>query len=613
MMLSQFKHQKLPTDKPTIRLIKIEKKKVDNEIACMIRHVELSSEKTVYSALSYVWGDPKLTREIRLRSDTREVWYTFALHENLWRFLNFAWNQGYFDCWYWTDCICLDQVSDEEKGHWIPRMGKIYFYAERVVAWLDLDMDVGDQLRPVRDKLDTMYPLERLDESWFLQNEVAGEAAEAVREAEYWSRIWIMQEVVSAKLVVCIVGNMQVDNITLGRMVAFPINHHARTWELLQKTLQQNRAFNLRRLEQHGLDSRSKKERPRLNTVDLWQLLALVTRDNYGYTKRHDLVYGVLGLAGTNQDGKDPVEHIKVDYSKSSAYVIMDALLESYSVWPVDWDDQRHKEAIHLLLREVDKESVFKVLEEYMTHNTTSERHRNLTRLLLRSCDAVYSVFETTALPPSGFCQQDTFRNLLRQLREKFLADSGIDYWSSSDRSDGSRRWKIQHNAIMLGIALVLENYHEQERGRVFDSWKAHREQYVLTSTQIWWCEGCLPSRRLTKQLQELSRGEELTPEWMELYQESRWKQKERDAQRIHCSVSTFANGLSKKFHEACACQKACISRNCDGSAMSFEILGAGFRLTLRNIRQLEKKLEIHIWISPPEVDDDLAGGPGFP
>lgn len=97
-MSEQFKYQKFPTDKPTIRLIQIEKNLVHDEIACTLRHAEPSTEKTVYSALSYVWGDPNRNRTIRLQKDTSDVWYTFALHENLWRFLNFAWNQGHFNC-----------------------------------------------------------------------------------------------------------------------------------------------------------------------------------------------------------------------------------------------------------------------------------------------------------------------------------------------------------------------------------------------------------------------------------------------------------------------------------------------------------------------------------
>lgn len=117
----------------------------------------------------------------------------------------------------------------------IPRMGKIYHHAERVVAWLDLGLEVGEQLRLARDELASMGPYESLDQSWFLEKEEQRKAAEAVRNAQYWSRIWIMQEVMSAQLVVCLVGNMEVDNITLGRMVAFPENHHARTWERLQR------------------------------------------------------------------------------------------------------------------------------------------------------------------------------------------------------------------------------------------------------------------------------------------------------------------------------------------------------------------------------------------
>lgn len=598
-----------------IRLIKIEEQKIDDEIACTVRHVEPSSEEPVYSALSYVWGHAEANKEIRLRRDTSEAWEAFALHENLWRFLNFAWKKKHFDRWYWTDFICLDQTSHEEKEYWIPRMGKIYHHAERVVAWLDLE-HIGDQLLLARDELKKMGERGRLDESWLLEHEASREAAEDVRKATYWSRIWIMQEVVSAQLVICLVGNMEVDNITLGRMVAFPENHHARTWERLHEDMNYDPCW----WAKVGTDAVNIRwsDDERLKKVDLWRLLSLVTRDEYGYTNRQDLIYGILGLAATHPDGTNPVEHIKVDIKRRPVFVIMDALLESYPVRGCDWDSQRYKHAVYLLLREVDipevniqtKKSVFEVLQQYMDDIKTTERHKDLARLLLLSCDAMFSVFAGAALPPEGFCEKDTFCTLLRQVQEHLNKDDRTRYGTS-------RTWTIQHNAIMLGIALVLETYYEDidELGRVFGSWEEHRQESALKRKELWRCAVCAPGRRLPKQDQQLSEGE-LDERWMKLYQESRLRQKDRKARAIYFKVSTSVQGLSPELHDACGCQKACISRKCDGSAMVFELWEAAFRLELRNIRHLESntgKLEVHIWLLPPltEADKVLTGESG--
>lgn len=254
------------------------------------------------------------------------------------------------------------------------------------------------------------------------------------------------------------------------------------------------------------------------------------------------MVYGILGLAGLQPDGTKPAAHIKVNYEKPSVYAIMGALLESYPALGLTWDNQRYKQAIYILLREVDiltKESVFKVLKEYIHDTETSKRHKYLTGLLLQSCDAMFFLFATTALPPEGFCEKDTFCTLLDVLKEHLNQDERSVY-------TGSRTWAIQHNAIILGIALALKTYYEDinELGRVFNSWKDHRQQSVLESTGIWRCAVCTPCNRLPKQGQPPSRGEP-DEQWMELYQESRREKKDREASAIYLKASTSVQSLS--------------------------------------------------------------------
>ncbi|KAK8151974.1 heterokaryon incompatibility protein-domain-containing protein, partial [Phyllosticta citribraziliensis] len=135
-MPNKFQYTELST-RSTIRLIKIQKQKVNDTIVCVLRHAEQTDIE--YYALSYVWGDATPTREILVETEDAPAGesFIFPLHENLWRFLDWAWHQGKFDRWFWTDRICLNQKDEKEKAHQIPRMGDIFQNATQVVAWLN--------------------------------------------------------------------------------------------------------------------------------------------------------------------------------------------------------------------------------------------------------------------------------------------------------------------------------------------------------------------------------------------------------------------------------------------------------------------------------------------
>ncbi|KAH8761004.1 heterokaryon incompatibility protein-domain-containing protein [Diaporthe sp. PMI_573] len=83
-----------------------------------------------YSALSYVWGDPKPTRQIYLGD------YLIDVHETLWEFLDETQTSQEAETWFWTDFLCLDQSDKTEMGEQVQRMGDIYSGAEETLAWL---------------------------------------------------------------------------------------------------------------------------------------------------------------------------------------------------------------------------------------------------------------------------------------------------------------------------------------------------------------------------------------------------------------------------------------------------------------------------------------------
>ncbi|KAK8235125.1 heterokaryon incompatibility protein-domain-containing protein, partial [Phyllosticta capitalensis] len=190
-MSNEYKYTKLATAS-TIRLIKLESQKLDEKVACVIRHVEQSDFE--YHALSYVWGDPTPTREIYLSNGPGESkpneFCLFAVHENLSRFLSWAWDQNIFEQWIWTDRICLNQEDSEEIAQQVPRMGKIFCDAVMVMAWLGMPYEHGQHLIPLRNWWGSSGDPQITEDTQL--------AARAVLESDYWTRIWIVQEVLMA-------------------------------------------------------------------------------------------------------------------------------------------------------------------------------------------------------------------------------------------------------------------------------------------------------------------------------------------------------------------------------------------------------------------------------
>ncbi|KAK7535537.1 heterokaryon incompatibility protein-domain-containing protein [Phyllosticta citricarpa] len=280
-MPSEYQYAPLATPS-TIRVIKIEEQKVNNAVACIIRHVEQSEFE--YEALSYVWGDPKPTRHVYLgnEADQRNL---FPIHENLGRFLNWAWGRRMFDRWIWTDRISLNQDDSEEMAQQIPIMGKIYQNAKQSLTWLGMSEKDGEHM-------ESFEPRGHKGKGSNSTAKNAKLAARRVQSNEYWGRIWMAQEISCAKRVAVWIGNWELEfeslHTTLGQFEKdedFPID----------------KQFLLR---QGGGES------------ELLQMLLWVTESGFESSRPQDRVYGLLGLVAANSDGTSPVDHIEIDYNK---------------------------------------------------------------------------------------------------------------------------------------------------------------------------------------------------------------------------------------------------------------------------------------------------------
>jgi hypothetical protein len=159
-------------------------------IKCTIKHIKLSS-KTRYEALSYMWG-PQVFRAIELDGKLCKV------RINLWQAL-FRLRFENRSRILWIDALCINQADLNERNHQVTQMGKIYRNASTVVAWLGepdsassaaikmlLEAGLGRASRVAYPILFRDCPTNALD------------AVHAIFLQEYWTRLWIVQEVTLA-------------------------------------------------------------------------------------------------------------------------------------------------------------------------------------------------------------------------------------------------------------------------------------------------------------------------------------------------------------------------------------------------------------------------------
>ncbi|KAF4834728.1 Heterokaryon incompatibility protein 6, OR allele [Colletotrichum siamense] len=103
-------------------------------VKCQLRTVYLSEDPR-YHALSYVWGDSKDMRWIKVNGTLFPV--TVNLYDALIAFRKVPSDNVLSPPFLiWVDAICINQHDEKEKNRQIPRIGQIYAAAERVIIWL---------------------------------------------------------------------------------------------------------------------------------------------------------------------------------------------------------------------------------------------------------------------------------------------------------------------------------------------------------------------------------------------------------------------------------------------------------------------------------------------
>lgn len=266
-----------------------------------------------YTALSYTWGTATSESDVvRILLHGQD----FVIRTNLWSYLRRA-RQDPMLCnkLYWIDALCIDQTENgveghREKNHQVNMMCHIYSNACEVVCWLG---DPDTNLSKVNRDLEALGR-HLINRKCMAEKECKQERQWAlsgllyIMQLKYWSRIWIVQEVVLAREAVIRCGDF------------------AYSWDdilSLRKSLEIRRSIDTRTSLDDQLDwSESEpiavwcmeKALGRRHSI----MDALYDFRNHDCSDRRDRIYALLGLF--------PFAPVEADYNKSCAELYIEFL-----------------------------------------------------------------------------------------------------------------------------------------------------------------------------------------------------------------------------------------------------------------------------------------------
>ncbi|KAL6709822.1 hypothetical protein ACN47E_000607 [Coniothyrium glycines] len=338
---ARFKHSPLNLDAKQIRLLRIQPRLPnDDTIRIEIIHIDYSDDISTatsehdalasitkptpptdsptacppYIALSYTWGPESPMHRIHVSSDNSQGY--LAIRANLYDFLCIQ-AQCEEQCYYWIDQVCIDQDNIKERGHQVGQMAAVYSRAERVEAWLGAAFESSDKVMDLlaaidafltgEDVLDSSHVIEMVVEP-VITHYKHREAFARFLNLPYWSRLWVIQELVLNDHVSIRLGSKTLrwtDGFGISLLeVKFCCQRSCRYWECDTKI---DRLVVLRDYKSYGWD----------------RMCRLV--EGSQCTDQRDMVFGIMGIIEQRQA-------FRTDYSLTAQQI----LLEIASTKPSD-------------------------------------------------------------------------------------------------------------------------------------------------------------------------------------------------------------------------------------------------------------------------------------
>ena len=338
-------HYEKLADSRSTRVIVLAPGSAADYIQCSLRTISLDNPDANFEALSYRWG-LKAPRFIKTFFSICLDGHRFDVTYNLYYALRNL-RDPVQEKVVWIDAICINQADVEERGQQVKLMGYIYSKAEQVV----IDLGFREDTQCVRTAMsfllrawqqeDPQDWLEKtLGRSEFTQDWIS---MSSLLTGEYWTRIWIIQEVGLAKQlkVYCQGEIVQWDALCLVHRVWHAFKHSIATTtdrDLLNWYIDVqshyvriiNRRWVLKQSSNplstlHALDRKMNGPWPLQENIKTRQKLGEPTKlldllgasDTSFSTNPRDKIYGLLGLVNDHDVG-----NYKVDYASNQRSVL---------------------------------------------------------------------------------------------------------------------------------------------------------------------------------------------------------------------------------------------------------------------------------------------------
>jgi tetratricopeptide (TPR) repeat protein len=228
----QTMYQPLNERRSEIRLLEFLSDDGDEMVQCRLSTSSLE-DNPEFTALSYVWGSPKITENVILNNELFPATVNLA---TALKYVKAHWCKNFPDrdprlLRLWVDAICIDQKDPNERGSQVDLMRDIYSKAELVLSWLghEIDeMDIAlDALKTIAKEIRELgmegagvewlksYP------TWWNDSAEFWEPIQTFFRLPYWSRIWIFQEFVLGKHILFMHGSTGLEYEDLRRAASW--------------------------------------------------------------------------------------------------------------------------------------------------------------------------------------------------------------------------------------------------------------------------------------------------------------------------------------------------------------------------------------------------------
>lgn len=290
-----YEYEPLDYARQQIRLVKI-KRNENGPIHCELRTFD-SDHCPQYEALSYTWGPPTPTCRILVDNKILRIRQNLHLFLRQFRIQRLESNEDEMESpeYLWIDQISIDQSRTRERNNQVGHMSTIYGQSARVIIWLPIINEANDT--PL---VSAARSLDNFENQPVLH--------QAILHNEYFSRLWIVQEVVLARSIRVLIHGCPNASISWEEFsqphLWLPYTNH-------DEPRTGNNYYSLVNLT----DARHTQTQPLHKRLENFS--------DHACEDPRDKVYGLMGIV-------DERDHVPIDYAKPLVDVYVDVLRICY-------------------------------------------------------------------------------------------------------------------------------------------------------------------------------------------------------------------------------------------------------------------------------------------